>query len=63
MNKKIPINRLNKFLLYGLFCPINKDIKYIGITTGSLKNRLLGHLRAPTNGKISHWFTTLKKDS
>lgn len=60
----IPINRNNKsYKLYGLYCPYNLDLKYVGITTGSLSTRLYNHLRKPTNGKIGLWFKELKKDN
>ncbi len=64
-NSKItPITRINKqYQLYGLYCPYSHELKYIGITTGSLLNRLSSHLRKPTNGKIALWFNELKKDS
>lgn len=63
-NKKItPITRINKqYLLYGLYCPYNNELRYIGITTGSLSTRLAGHLRNPTNGKIALWFKELKNN-
>jgi hypothetical protein len=62
-NKITPITRINKsYLLYGLYCPYNDELRYIGITTGLLSTRLAGHLRNPTNGKIALWFKELKKD-
>lgn len=63
-NKKVtPITRINKFFsLYGLYCPYNNELRYIGITTGLLSTRLAGHLRNPTNGKIAMWFKQLKKN-
>jgi len=51
----------NKFLLYGLYCPITNELRYVGVTTGTLNDRLSGHLRNPTNGKIAYWFKTLNK--
>jgi len=64
-NKKVtPITRINKsYKLYGLYCPYNNELRYIGITTGLLSTRLSGHLRNPTNGKISLWFKKLKLDN
>jgi hypothetical protein len=61
--KLTPITRINKFLLYGLYCPKNNNLKYIGITMGTLNARLRGHLRSPTNGKIALWFNELKKNN
>jgi predicted DNA-binding protein YlxM (UPF0122 family) len=64
-NKKVtPITRINKeFKLYGLYCPYNGELRYIGITTGLLSTRLSGHLRNPTNGKIALWFKELKSNN
>jgi predicted DNA-binding protein YlxM (UPF0122 family) len=64
-NKKFtPITRINKeFQLYGLYCPYNGELRYIGITTGLLSTRLSGHLRNPTNGKIALWFKELKSNN
>lgn len=56
----VPINRMNKFFLYGLYCPTNMGLKYIGITKGTLENRLKSHLRKPTNFKTKKWFNKLK---
>jgi predicted GIY-YIG superfamily endonuclease len=50
-----------KFYLYGLYCPIYNDLKYIGITTGSLKSRLNAHLKKPTNLYIKNWFEELQE--
>ena len=52
-----------KFYLYGLYCPINNDLKYIGITTYSLKSRLNAHLKKPTNSYIKNWFVDLQEKS
>ena len=61
-NKVVPITRVNKFFsLYGLYCPINDELRYIGITTKSLNHRLNRHLRKPTNYKIGMWFKELMK--
>jgi predicted DNA-binding protein YlxM (UPF0122 family) len=60
----IPINRNSKsYKLYGLYCPYNDGLKYIGITTGLLSTRLSSHLRKPTNGKIAMWFKELKNNN
>jgi len=70
-NNRIPINRINKFFsqeeitnskfkLYGLYCPLYGDLKYVGITTQKLLYRLNAHLRAPTNFFIGKWFNSLK---
>lgn len=48
--------------LYGLYCPITDELKYIGITKNSLKERLSGHLRNPTNHLTKKWFAELKKN-
>lgn len=55
----VPINRINKFKLYGLFCPISNELRYIGITTQKLTARLSAHLRQPTNKFIGDWFNEL----
>jgi len=62
MENKLPEIKNRSFYLYGIYCPYNDDLKYIGITTGTLCNRLKSHLRKPTNGKIALWFKELKKD-
>jgi len=64
-NSKItPVTRINKkFQLYGLYCPYNGELRYIGITSGLLSTRLSGHLRNPTNGKIALWFKELKSNN
>jgi hypothetical protein len=62
--RRIPITRINKlYQLYGLYCPENDVLRYIGITTGLLSTRLINHLRKPTNGKIVLWFNELKKNN
>jgi hypothetical protein len=48
--------------LYGLYCPITDELKYIGITKNSLKERLSGHLCNPTNYLTKKWFAELKKN-
>lgn len=58
-NKQVPINRINKFKVYGLFCPITNELRYVGITTQKLSARLSGHLRQPTNRLIGNWFNEL----
>lgn len=62
-SKIVPITRINKFQLYGLYCPYNGELRYIGITSGLLSTRLSGHLRNPTNGKIALWFKELKSNN
>jgi hypothetical protein len=54
---------IKHFYLYGLYCPYTNNLKYVGITTKSLSNRLTTHLRTPTNKNISMWFNELKLDS
>ena len=51
----------SKLVLYGLYCPITDDIKYVGITKQKLNIRLSSHLRNPTNGKIALWYKKNKK--
>ena len=60
-NKITSIPKIKKYYLYGLYCPFSDNLRYIGITTGLLSNRLSGHLRNPTNGKIALWFKSLKE--
>jgi len=48
--------------LYGLYCPITDELKYIGITKNNLKQRLSEHLRKPTNYLTKKWFAELKKN-
>jgi hypothetical protein len=59
---KLPIP-INHFYLYGLYCPYTNNLKYVGITTRNLSDRLTSHLRTPTNKNISMWFNELKSDS
>jgi hypothetical protein len=61
MENKLPITK--NYYLYGLYCPYTDNLKYIGITTGSLNNRLNSHLRKPTNREIALWFRNLKNNS
>ena len=49
-----------KFELYGLYCPDNNQIKYVGITKNGLKKRLSSHLSSPTNEFMSDWINDLK---
>jgi hypothetical protein len=69
---KIPITRLGKFYsdedlslegfkLYGLYDPNNLYLKYIGITTLTLKTRLKNHINSPTNQQMKDWFIALKQ--
>jgi DNA-binding CsgD family transcriptional regulator len=51
---------MNKFELYGLYCPDNNQIKYVGITKNGLKRRLSSHLYSPTNELMSDWINELK---
>lgn len=50
---------VKKYQLYGLFCPTDNSIKYVGITTNSLTERLNSHLRKPTNHYNKSWFKKL----
>jgi len=54
---------MNKFELYGLFCPNTNELKYIGITKNGLQRRLNSHLKTPTNQFISSWFSDLKNEN
>lgn len=54
---------MNKFELYGLFCPNTDELKYIGITKNGLQRRLNGHLKTPTNQFIASWFNDLKNEN
>lgn len=47
------------YYLYGLYCPITKDIKYVGITTRCLLKRLNEHIKHPTNFKTKNWINVL----
>jgi hypothetical protein len=54
---------MNRFELYGLFCPDTNELKYIGITKNGLQRRLNGHLKSPTNQFIASWFNDLKNEN
>lgn len=51
---------IKKYQLYGLFCPNDNSIRYVGITTNSLTERLNSHLRKPTNHHTKSWFKKLR---
>lgn len=50
---------MNQFNLYYLSCPTTNEIRYVGITTQPIKNRLLQHLRKPSNYLMKKWITSL----
>jgi hypothetical protein len=52
---------MNQFILYNLSCPITNEVKYVGITTQSINDRLLQHLRRPTNYMMKKWLSSLSK--
>ena len=54
---------MNRFELYGLFCPNTNNLKYIGITKNGLQRRLNSHLKTPTNQFIASWFSDLKNEN
>ena len=54
---------MSKFELYGLYCPLTNEIKYVGITKNGLNKRLNSHLRKPTNEFIGKWFKDLKNNN
>lgn len=54
---------MNKFELYGLFCPDTDQLKYIGITKNGLQKRLRNHLKKPTNKFIETWFSSLRSEN
>lgn len=54
---------MNKFELYGLYCPNTDVLKYIGITKNGLRRRLNGHLKRPTNQFIGSWFKDLESEN
>jgi len=49
--------------IYSLSCPIDGQVKYIGLTSDSLEKRLAGHLANPTNGANYNWFYKLSKEN
>jgi hypothetical protein len=51
---------MSNYKLYGLYCPITNELKYIGITKNDLNRRLSGHLYNPTNFLTKKWFYDLK---
>jgi hypothetical protein len=51
------------FVIYSLSCPIDKSVKYIGLTSDPLEKRLEGHLKTPTNGANYNWFSLLSKEN
>jgi DNA-binding CsgD family transcriptional regulator len=51
----------NNFYLYGLFCPKNNELKYVGITTCNIDVRLREHIKSPNNFKIEKWIKNLRK--
>jgi hypothetical protein len=53
-------DRVKKYQLYGLYCPIIDNLRYVGITTNSLNRRLNGHLKSPTNHLMKNWILGLK---
>ena len=55
--------RIKNFFLYGLYCPYTNELKYVGITTGKLNDRLGSHLRNPTNFLTMKWFKSLEINS
>jgi DNA-binding CsgD family transcriptional regulator len=50
---------MKNYYLYGIYCPLTNELKYVGITTQTLQKRLNNHLKKPTNYNISKWFDTL----
>jgi group I intron endonuclease len=53
-------NKIKKYQLYGLYCPISNNLMYVGITTNGLNRRLNGHLKSPTNHLMENWILGLK---
>jgi len=53
-------NRVKKYELYGLYCPITGDLMYVGITTVGLQRRFNGHLKKPTNHLMENWIIGLQ---
>lgn len=51
---------MEKYELYGLYCPDSNLLKYVGITKNGLTTRLNSHLRKPTNHYTKEWFNHLK---
>jgi hypothetical protein len=50
---------MNQFNLYYLSCPITNEVRYVGITTQPIKNRLSQHLRKPSNYLMNKWIKSL----
>lgn len=49
------------YLLYGLYDPNDKNLKYVGITVRSLNERLNDHCKQPTNPRMKKWINNLRK--
>jgi hypothetical protein len=54
--------RDKKYPIYGLFSPDNEEIKYVGLTSGSLKERLRSHIYAATKLKDKLNYHSLKNE-
>lgn len=51
------------YLLYGLYDPNDKNLKYVGITVRSLNERLNDHCKQPTNPRMKKWIDNLKNEN
>lgn len=49
------------YTIYTLSDPISKEIRYVGITTQPIQNRLYSHLSCRYNAKKYKWICNLKK--
>lgn len=51
-----------KYTIYKLIDPITNDIRYIGLTFNSLKQRLSSHMSEPGTSHKCNWISKLKKE-
>lgn len=54
-------NTTCRLRVYALVDPRFNDVRYVGVTSRSLDERLAYHLRCPTNNRTRAWFSELAK--
>ena len=55
------INNNMKKTIYALVCPIDKVVKYVGVTKKDLSDRFFQHLQSKDNGLKANWIKKLKE--